>query len=540
MMRTRVAGLAGVVVLCLAPLASVSAAPGLDLRLVDAVAKRNHEAVRALMKEGVDVNTPRVDGVTALLWAAHWNDLDTVERLVRAGAKVNAADDHGVTPLMRACENANVAIVEKLLAAGSNANAAQSNGVTPVMMASRTGNVNIVKALLAHGAKVKALTADSQQSALMWAAAEGHLDVVRALVENGADVHGSSQRGFTPLLHAARNGDIETAKVLIAAGVGANEAGSDGTHALPLAIISGREAFALFLLDQGADPNGGVYGIRALHAAAGNVELWLRDWLRMRGVDRARNMVDLEPEARLTVVKALLAHGADPNARITTSAVAQNYLAKPTKGAFEPFAVGTGDMRGATPLWVASFAANGGSGSFGSIERGSDAIPQIIRLLLAAGADHRITTDDQSTPLMAAAGIGHSTYQPRKPRGDRAPSAEEAVKVLIEAGADINAVNEADFTALHGAALRGLNEVVQYLVEHRADINARDYRGRTSFRIAEGAKQSFQFQDWPETAELLRKLGANTLLGIPGNDQERLRDVELAPNVTTGNTVGKP
>src|SRR5207244_5324984 len=101
-------------------------------------------------------------------------------------------------------------------------------------------------------------------------------------------------------------------------------------------------------------------------------------------------------------------------------------------------------------------------------------------------------------------------------RGTRLPAAEEAVKLLLDAGADVNAVNEADFTALHGAAYRGLNEVIQILVEHGANINARDYRGRTPYRIAEGTKQSFQFQDWPETAALLRRLGADTRLGVPG------------------------
>jgi ankyrin repeat protein len=518
----------GVVRIGFAALALLLAVPvttaASDLRLVDAAAKRDTRAIQALLKEGVDVNTPRADGVTAILWAAHWNDLDTIELLVRAGANVNAADDHGVTPLIRACENAEVATVEKLLAAGANVNTAQTNGVTPLLMAARTGNVMVVKALLARGAKVNAATRGTEQTPLMWAAAEGHLEVVRTLVENGADVHASSDRGFTPLLHAARNGDIEMARVLIAAGVNVNETGGDGTHALPLAIISGQDKFALFLLEQGADPNGAIYGVRALHAAAGSVEMWIRDWLRIRGVDRQRSVTEFEPSRRLPLVKALLARGADPNARITQSAVVMNYLAEPRKGAFEPFSIGTGDVRGATPLWVAAFSANAGRGNFGTLDA-ADSGPDIIKELLAAGADHRLTTDDGTTVLMAAAGIGHSTYQPRKPRGDRSPSAEEAVKILVETGAEINAVNEADFTALHGAAFRGLNEVVEYLVAHGADINARDFRGRTPFRIAEGAKQSFQFQDWPETAELLRKLGANTALGIPGTVQERQRDI---------------
>ena len=126
---------------------------------------------------------------------------------------------------------------------------------------------------------------------------------------------------------------------------------------------------------------------------------------------------------------------------------------------------------------------------------------------------------------MAAAGLGRATYTPREPRGIRSQTAEQAVKVLLDAGAEINAVNEADFTALHGAAFRGLNEVVQYLVERGANINARDFKGRTPYRLAEGSKQSFQFQSWPETAELFVKLGADTRLGVPGTVQERARNL---------------
>ena len=126
---------------------------------------------------------------------------------------------------------------------------------------------------------------------------------------------------------------------------------------------------------------------------------------------------------------------------------------------------------------------------------------------------------------MVAAGLGRESFSPREPRGRRSVTAEAAVTALLEAGADVNAANEADFTALHGAVFRGLNEVIESLVSHGADIDARDFRGRTPYRMAEGAKQSFQFQGWPETAELLKTLGANPRLGIPGTVHERLRDV---------------
>ncbi|MDP7340249.1 MAG: ankyrin repeat domain-containing protein, partial [Vicinamibacterales bacterium] len=232
---------------------------------------------------------------------------------------------------------------------------------------------------------------------------------------------------------------------------------------------------------------------------------------------------------RLPLVEALLSGGADPNARITSSAMLMSYIGYPKKGAFEPFAPGTGDLRGATPLWVAAFEMNGApSLIYSVIPSFQSSSVDVLRALIDGGADLTLTTDDGTTPLMAAAGLGKATYTPREPRGVRSPSAEAAVRVLVEAGADVDAVNEANFTAIHGATFRGLNEVIEYLVESDADIDAKDFRGRTAYRMAEGAKQSFQFQSWPETAELLERLGADTRLGIPGTVQERLRDVSVA------------
>jgi len=502
-----------------------------DHRLVNAAADQDWATMRALLKQKVDVNAMRADHSTALLWTAHWNELEMTDLLLRAGAKVNAADDDGVTPLSQATMNASLPMVEKLLKAGADPNAARISGLTPLMTASRTGNVEIVKALLARGAKVNAATNESKATALMWAVGDRKPEIAKILIEAHADIHASTDKGFTPLLFAAHNGDIEMAKILIAAGVNVNEAGSDGTHALPLSVLDGKGEFALFLLDQGADPNSEVGGIRALHAAAGGVDLWMSEWDRVqnRVVSIQIGMGNGTPlTKRIEVVKSLIAHGADVNARTTTSGMFMAYIGYPTKGAFEPFSCGTGDARGATPLWVAANTANGFIyGFFGGVGMKDETV-DVIRILLAAGADQRITTVDGTTPLMVAAGMGKATYVPGQLRGNRSPMAEEAVKVLVEAGADVNAVNEADFTALHGAAFRGLDEVIEYLVAHGANINARDYKGRTAYRLAEGSKQSFQFQTFPETAEFIKKLGANTQLGVRGDVQERLRDVPAA------------
>jgi len=529
---------AGIVALACSGRATQAA--GSDLRLVDAAAQQDKAAVRRLLKSGLDVNTPQADGSTALLWVAHWNDLETADLLIAARANVNTANDRGVTPLALAAENASAAMVEKLLKAGANPNLAQASGQTPLMTAARTGSVDVVKLLLGgtavlaptSRANVNASINATGQTALMWAVAERRRDVVRLLIDAGANVHAASKIGFTPLLFTARNGDIETAKLLIASGVGVNEPGSDGTEALPLATVSAQPDYAMFLIEQGANPNSQMSGVRALHAAAGPVDMWIREWLRARGIDSVfgTGVVGLPLDRRLQLVKALLAKGADPNPRTTTTTGVQGWLT--TKhGAFEPFSVGTGNLKGATPLWIASFAANRGGGFPGALSAGEAGMRaqatygDIIKALLAAGADYRLTTDDKTTPLMAAAGLGQGTFSPGRPRGVRSTSAEEAVAILVGAGADVNAVNEANFTALHGAAFRGLNEVIQYLVDHGANLNAQDFMQRTAFRIAEGSKQTFQFQEWPETAEFIKKLGADTSLGVAGRVQERQREV---------------
>lgn len=507
--------------LATALLAVSAAATAQNPTLVGAAAAQDWQTVRTLVSAGAEVNAARADGVTPLLWAAHWDALEAVGLLVGAGANVDAADDHGATPLDRAAENGSLAMVEALLDAGADPNLAQASGLTPLMTAARTGNVAIVEALVSAGADLNAETTETRSTALMWAVSETHRDVVRVLLDAGADPHVSTTSGITPLLYAADNGDIATAETLIAAGVDVNETGADDTHALPYAIVMGQDEFALFLLDRGADPNGWMGGVHALHAAVGSVNTWLDDWARRHGrnasyIGNTFGRQSLPASRRLPLVRALLSHGADVNARATASGMFQSYIGYPKKGAFETFSCGTGDVRGATPLWVAALAAN----------RSDNA--GIIEALLAADADQHLTTDDGTTPFMMAAGLGRCTFRPREPRGTRSPSAEEAVRVLLAAGADINAINEADFRALHGAAMSGLNEVVELLVAEGADIDARDFRGRTAFRLAEGSKQSFQFQAWPETAERLKALGADTSLGIPGTIQERLRDIPAA------------
>ena len=287
-----------------------------DMRppLVDAAKKNDREAVRTLLKQpGINVNAAEPDGTTALHWAAYHDNVEVADLLIRAGAKANTANDLGVTPLWTASENGSEAMVRRLLAAGANANARLLSGETVLMMASRTGNPAVVEQLIAKGAEVN-VRATRSQTALMWAVAQRHPEVTKVLLTHHADVHARSDawnyvmavppHGYleynkaiphgedTPLLFAARVGDLESARLLVAAGADVNEADAWGISAPTLAAHSGFTDVVAFLLDKGADPSAAKAGFSALHEAI------------MQRNDK--------------LVSVLLDHGADPNAPLRT------------------------------------------------------------------------------------------------------------------------------------------------------------------------------------------------------------------------------
>lgn len=474
-----------------------------DLRLVDAAQRQDWRTVRKLVDAKVDVNVPQGDGATALHWAAHADSLETVEMLLGAGAAVNAVNSHGVTPLWLACENGNLAIAERLVKAGANVNAALPvHGETVLMAAALSGNLALARLLLDRGADPNTRATLSGQTALMWAASQQHHEIVRLLIERGADVRARSAGGFTPLLFAAQQGDIETARQLLAAGVSVNADGQ-GEAPLLVAINSAQIPFALSLLQQGANPNvASRDGETALHVA-------LSIGGRRIGFDP--DAVLREPASKLDLIKALLARGADPNARAMRVALRSNYGAGSSADSRSADNFGMArHRRGATPFFVAA----------------ENADVATMRLLLDAGANPSLTTDDKTTPLMAAAGLGHG--------GDRyerfwsADRALDAVKFLVEHGADVNAANEAGFAALHGTAFVGADAAAEYLARHGANLNAQDFIKRTAYRIAQGHKGGgMSFVMRPSTAELLAKLGADTNLGPHFNETER----ELARRV---------
>ena len=461
--------------------AAVSAA-GSDLRLLEAVKAGQRVAVRRLVQEKADVNAAGPDGATALHWAAQRDDLDTAALLLGAGARLDVANDFGVTPLALACTNGSAAFVDLLLRSGADPNVALPSGETPLMTAARTGNASVVASLLERRAAVNAQERSKEQTALMWAAAEGHANVVRLLLQHGADVKARSKAGFTALLLAARDADEETSRILLEAGADVNEEAKDGTTALTIAVIRGHTAYAKFLLDRGAHVDAGP-GFTPLHWAVGdwNVELaGDNTFVRPEGSEWDV-VLGLRGKEKYELVRLLLDHKADPNARAQSS---------PRYSGGRP---ARGKHAGANAMLLAAQIAD----------------VEMMRLLRQYGADPLARSDNGVSCLMYAAGlyanfpIGYTSVKEEDALG--------AVKFCYELGdTDVNRVEKFGETALHGATYRGLSGssgLIQFLVDKGARINVKNKRGWTPVTLAEGIYNNGSNTRNPDALALLMRLG---------------------------------
>jgi ankyrin repeat protein len=439
-----------------------------DPQLVAAVKAQDVEAVRSLLRHGkASLDRAGVDGTTALHWAVLRNNRVMTDALISAGADINSANDYGVTALYLSC-SVDAAIARALLNARGNPNAALTNGETVLMRCAYNGNTDAVRALIEHGANVNARGGLHEQTALMWAAAQRHPEVVQLLIQGGADIRARTPTrrevvgtgttgtdspgggptgksgmewtagGFTPILFAAQQGDIESARLLLAAGAEINDSSADGASVLVTASQSGHTALATFLLANGADPNRADAGYTPLHMAV------------LRG--------------DLALAKRLLVQGADVNARVTKGTAVARYSDR----WFLP-----AELIGATPFLLAAQYAE----------------LDIMRLLAASGADITAPAANGTTPLMAAAGVQWHERFDRRGRNlsIEAVTAEreqegrtiELLKLALAAGADINAANKAGQTALHAAATRKLRSVYDFLVSQGARIDAKNKAGKT-------------------------------------------------------------
>jgi ankyrin repeat protein len=463
--------------LALLLLASGPVARADDAPLADAAERSDRARVRSLLGQRVDVNQSQADGMTALHWAAHLDDLETATLLLDARADVKAANRYGVTPLSLACTNGNGSIVERLLEAGADPNTTLRGGETVLMTAARTGKLGPVKALLARGADVNAKERRGQ-TALMWAAAEGHATVVEALLRAEADFRTPLPSGFTPLLFAAREGRTDVVRVLLKAGADVNQAiqprrssaraPGRGTTPLLLAVENGHFELAVTLLEAGADPNDQRSGFTALHALT---------WVRKpnRGDDESGDPAPIGSGnlTSLQFVEKLVEHGADVNTRLTRGASGRGVLSRV----------------GATPFLLAARTAD---------------VP-LMRTLVRLGGDPLLPNAEHCTPLMAAAGVG--TLAPGEEAGTE-PEALEAVALALEFGNDVNAVDDNGETAMHGAAYKNLPKVVQLLADKGARIkvwNHKNKYGWTPISIAEGHRPG-NFKPSPETITALHRV----------------------------------
>jgi len=550
--------------------------------------------VRSLLKQKVDVNAPQGDGATALHWAAFNDDVAMADLLLQAGANVNAATREGaITPLFMASTNGNAAIIERLLKAGADARSKKSNGTTALMIAAASGNADAVKVLLDHGADLTAKEYAHGQTALMFGSSLNRAEVVKLLMRRGADADISSNvaklervtfdvdgnvvpnaparggrgaaagaadptkekpgaekkaaraagdapasaelkpeeaanadapgpggkapdpaanggrggfaprqvgpsymGGMTALLYAARDGQMDAARELVAAGADINKVSTgDKISPMVMAIVNGHLDLAKMLLDRGADPNlVSEAGLTALYTTI-DVQWAPHAWF-------PQPITDQEQVTYLDLMKALLAHGANVNARLGKKIWFRSFTHDVTWI----------DPAGATAFWRAAQSTDLAA----------------MRLLVEHGADPNITNNNGDTPLMAAAGIGWGANFTTNAPGSPMP----AVRYCVELGNNVNAVDQAGYTALHGAGYTGNNEMVKFLVEKGAKVDVKSKRGDSAADMANGPNR-FGIPH-PETVALLEKLGSpnshncrsDQCLVAPGQDSNGSRRLQ--------------
>jgi uncharacterized protein len=466
--------------------ASLASAAPANPALVEAARDGDAPTVRALLKtRPADVNSVAVDGTTALHWAVHHDDAALVELLVAAGADVKRANRYGVQPLWLAAVNGSPKVVTLLLRAGADPNTTMSGGETVTMTAARTGNAEALKALIESGADVSVKDARGQ-TALMWAAARNNAAAIQALLDGGADLtvrtnnpspggarggtfNSPPPTGFTALLFAVRAGSVDAVRTLLDAGANVDDMLSDGESALVLAAANAHWDVVSFLLDRGADPNAAGAGWNALHQTVHS---------RRPNLGYTPGPVPTGSTDSIQVIKSLIARGIDVDARMMKNGMKDGQRNRHNR-------------LGATAFLLAAKRVD----------------VEVMKVLAAAGADAKIPAADGTTPLMVAAGV--AMWYVGEDGGSMAGhehEAVEAVKMCLELGNEVNAKNIYGETPLHGAAFRGVNQIVEHLVEKGAVLDARDTHGWTPFTIASGISYGDVFKQQPQTARLLEQL----------------------------------
>ena len=469
--------------------------------LVDAIKAGDRAAALALLQQKVNVNLAEADGTTALHWAVEQEDFDLVDRLIKAGAKVNAMNDYGATPMSEAALSGNVKIMARLLDAGANVESPNVDGQTALMIVARTSNVEAVRLLLSHGANVNASEKWREQTALMWAAAEKQPATVKELVTHGANVNARSNAnnfdrqvtaepraiyrpagGLTALHFASREGCVDCARTLAEAGADLDASDPDNVSPLLTAVLNGHFDLAAYLINKGANVNKwDWWGQSPLYAAV--------DMNTLPHGGRP-DRPSLDETTGLQVIEMLLEKGANPNLQLK--------LLPPYRSVGADRGVDSMLTIGATPLLRAAKAMDAPA----------------IRLLLAHGANPNLPNVRGLTPVMAGAGLGSIDADTRGwfTSEDVQKRSIDSLALLLKAGGEINlSESQRGQTPLHGAAFWGWNDVVRFLVDHGARLDAKDARGMTPVDSALGkaggnSRGGQRIDVHQDTAALLRSL----------------------------------
>ena len=493
-----------------------------DTRLANLAMKGDRAGALALIKQKVNVNVPQGDGMTALHWAAMKNDLALTEALLVAGADVKLTTRvEALTPLLVASGNGNAPVIAALLKAGSDANAPNDLGSTPLMLASGSGNVDAVKALLTAGANVNAKDAKMGQTAVMFAAGLNRDAVIRVLAAKGADLNAVSvvtrlqkalfdeegnpipapragqvtaqaqggaaatfMGGWSALHFAARDGSMAAVKALAESGANVSIPGAgDKTSPLVMAIENGHFDLAKYLVEKGADVTvANDSGLTPVYAVV-DVQWAPVAWAPVPDTTKQKT-------SYMDLLKILADHGANVNTKLT-----QGLWYRPADH---------------NQAWVKL----GGSSAFWRAAQSTDL--EAMKFLAAHGANVKDVSAQKDTALMMAAGVGWAGNFSTNAPGSYLP----AVKYMVEdLGIDINAVDQLGYTAVMGAAYRGDNEMVEYLVSKGAKLDFRTNRGWSVTDMANGPSlRSSVPLSHPDTIALLGKLGAPPMLKVEGEE----------------------
>jgi uncharacterized protein len=542
--------------------------------VADAAMNGDRAALQSLLHAKADVNAPQADGATAIQWAVYRDDLEMADALIAAGANVKLANREGATPMYLAALHGSAPMIEKLLKAGADVDQLGPEGETPLMLAARSGNLDALRVLLEHHADVNAKDKLRSTTALMWATEQSHPEAVKLLVEHGASVgaqtdvdtrnarnnlantvkqrlHGAfgalgkrpvafgdtaatpgkgatgkgatgragkqpdseaetfaffrrplpkDGGGLTPLVYAARENCIECAKILVAAGADVNERTFYGWTPLLVATQNRHYQLGAFLLDHGANPNTpNKGGWNPLYIATDNRNI--------EGGDYPVRDPDMD---HLDFIKLLIAKGADVNQRVC--------------GAESTAEECKGDSTETRTNFTMQWLFEDGATPFLRAAQSGDVV--LMKLLLEHGANPKIFTAHDVTPLAVASGIGWVEgvtfeWSPAE--------TTEAVKMCLDLGIDPNVADDEGRTAMHGAAHKGRLDVIQLLADHGAKLDAHDGGSRDSVNGALLGKTWIPL-DWarglvrvgvqsaiahPEAAALLTKLMKEQGLPIP-------------------------